>query len=75
MKKYKVIMPDHKYEIIEAEYFTMVYDGHSGYNAYFKTTNVDVSRPHAIEESLVGFAFHPAFIVEVQGLDTDDSGA
>jgi hypothetical protein len=67
MFTYKVVMANSTYEVIEADYFSMTFDGHAGMNAYFyvrKPIQQDMSRvrisdPEIYEEVLVGYANNP----------------
>lgn len=69
MFTYKVVLPNSSFEIIEAEYFSMTFDGHAGMNAYFYVTvrepvdDYGVSAHHEItREILVGYANNPRTI-------------
>jgi hypothetical protein len=57
MFTYKVVLPNSSFEIIEAEYFSMTFDGHAGMNAYFYVRKP--MQEGLYEEILVGYANNP----------------
>lgn len=70
MYTYKVIAPNSTYQIIEADYFSVTYDGKEFMNAFFYVTKTLKERellsrsatPAVTQEILVGYAHNPQIV-------------
>lgn len=75
MRTFKVIRPENTYEIIEADYFTVVHrpDGVSYAEFYVNKVHQDFGGT-VTEGILIGYARNPEFIETVRTLDSEKSG-